>query len=95
LRGCLALQSILAEQKPEAAYFTEMDGRRTGIIIVDVKDPSQIPALAEPYFLAFNAEVGFHPAMTAADLEKAGPAIEHAVRKYGGLLAPAAAVARN
>lgn len=45
-------------QKPEAAYFTEMDGRRTGIIIVDVKDPSQIPALAEPYFLAVNAEVG-------------------------------------
>jgi hypothetical protein len=77
------IQSILAEQKPEAAYFTEMDGRRTGIIVVDVKDPSQIPALAEPYFLAFNAHVEFHPAMTPADLEKAGPAIEQAVRKYG------------
>jgi hypothetical protein len=83
------IESILAEQKPEAAYFTEMDGRRTGIIIVDVSDPSQIPALAEPYFLAFNAQVEFHPAMTPADLEKAGPAIEQAVRKYGRI-APAA-----
>ena len=77
------LQSILADQKPEAAYFVEMDGTRTGIIVVDVKDPSQIPALAEPYFLAFNARVEFHPAMTPADLEKAAPAIEQAVRKYG------------
>ena len=85
------LQSILAEQRPEAAYFAEMDGRRTGIIVVDIKDPSEIPALAEPYFLAFNARVEFHPAMTPGDLEKAGPAIEQAVAKYGGKGTPALA----
>lgn len=79
------LESILAEQKPEAAYFVEMEGMRTGIIVVDIADPSQIPAIAEPYFLAFNAEVTFHPAMVPADLAKAGPAIEQAVKKYGGL----------
>lgn len=33
--------------------------------------------------------------MTAADLDKAGPAIEQAVRRYGGLRAPVAAVTRN
>ena len=47
------------------------------------KDPSQIPAVAEPWFLAFNASVEIHPVMTPADLAKAGPAIEQAVKKYG------------
>ncbi len=79
------IELILADQKPEAAYFVEMDGMRTGIIVVDIADASQIPAIAEPYFLAFNAEVSFHPAMTPEDLGKAGPAIEKAVRKYGDL----------
>lgn len=79
------IQSILADQKPEAVYFVEMDGTRTAIVVVDIADASQIPAIAEPYFLAFNADVSFHPAMTPADLEKAGPAIEEAVKKYGDL----------
>lgn len=77
------IQSILAEQKPEAAYFYEEDGRRTGAIFLDLRDPSQIPEVAEPWFLSFNASVEFHPAMILADLEKAGPGIEKAVKKYG------------
>jgi len=77
------IQMILEEQKPEAAYFTEFDGKRTGIIVVELADPSHIPALAEPWFLAFNAAVELHPAMIPADLMKAGPAIAAAVKKYG------------
>ncbi len=77
------IQAILAEQKPETAYFYEENGERTGWIVVDLQDPSQIPAVAEPWFLAFNAAIEFHPAMSAGDLEKAGPAIEQAVKKYG------------
>jgi hypothetical protein len=76
------IKSILDEQKPEAAYFTELEGERTGLIVVDLKDPSQIPAVAEPWFLAFDARVEFHPVMTPQDLMKAGPAIEAAVKKY-------------
>ena len=49
------LERILAETKPEAVYFTEYDGRRGAIMIVDIADPSRIPALAEPWFLSFNA----------------------------------------
>jgi hypothetical protein len=56
---------------------------RAGLLILDLKDPSQIPALAEPWFLAFNATVELQPVMTPADLAKAGPAIEQAVKKYG------------
>jgi hypothetical protein len=47
-----------------------------------MKDASQIPAIAEPWFLAFNAHVEMHPVMVPEDLAKAGPAIEQAVKKY-------------
>jgi len=40
--------------------------------VVNVSDASQIPALAEPWFLTFEADVQFHPTMTPADLERAG-----------------------
>ena len=53
------------------------------MLVVDLQDASQIPAIAEPWFIGFNAAVEFHPAMVAKDLEKAGPAIEKAVKKYG------------
>ena len=77
------IQSILEEMKPEAAYFCEDDGKRTGFIFVDVASESDIPRLAEPWFLAFNAHLELHPAMTPEDLGKAGPAIEAAAKKYG------------
>jgi hypothetical protein len=76
------IQAILADLKPEAAYFTEIDGKRTGIIVFDMQDVSQIPAIAEPWFLAFNAAVEIGPAMTPADLAKAGQGIEDAIKKY-------------
>ena len=81
--GFQAITKILAEQKPEAAYFIEENGKRTGVLFVDMQDPSQIPAIAEPWFLAFNAAVEFHPAMKPEDLAKAAPAIERAVKAYG------------
>jgi hypothetical protein len=66
------MQRILAEQKPEAAYFTEYHGQRSGILIVDLKDASEIPKFAEPWFLQFNARLELHPAMTPQDLGAAG-----------------------
>jgi hypothetical protein len=63
---------ILEEIKPEAAYFTEYDGKRGCIMIVDVADPSKVPGLAEPFFLSFNADVTFHIVMSGEDLGRAG-----------------------
>ena len=65
------MKRILDDLKPEAAYFTEFGGKRTGILIVDLPDVSKIPALAEPWFLTFNADVEIRPTMTPADLAKA------------------------
>lgn len=66
------IKHILDELKPEAAYFTELGGRRSGILIVQLEGTSQIPAIAEPWFLTFNAEVEFHPVMLPEDLAKSG-----------------------
>jgi hypothetical protein len=75
------IQKILGEAKPEAVYFTEFGGQRGGIIVVDVKDSSKIPSLAEPWFLGFNASVEFHAAMTPEDLGRAG--LEALGKKWG------------
>lgn len=77
------IQSILADLKPEAAYFTDDHGQRAGFMFLDLQDASQIPAIAEPWFLAFNASIELHPVMVPDDLAKAGGAIEKAVKKYG------------
>ena len=66
------IQRILQEQKPEVAYFTEFGGRRGGILIINLDNPSKIPAFAEPWFLTFNADCELHIVMTPEDLAKAG-----------------------
>jgi hypothetical protein len=77
------IQSILADLKPEAVYFTDDHGQRTGFLFLDMQDASQIPAIAEPWFLAFQASIEIHPVMVPDDLIKATSAIEAAVKKYG------------
>jgi len=66
------MQRILQEQKPEAAYFTEYEGHRGGILIVNLDNPSQVPSFAEPWFITFNADCEFRVVMTPEDLAKAG-----------------------
>ena len=67
------MKKILDAMKPEAAYFTaDRSGRRSGVLIVDLPDPSKIPALAEPWFLAFNAAIEIQPVMLPQDLAAAG-----------------------
>ena len=78
------IDRILADLKPEASYFfADDDGLRSGSIVFDMKDTSQIPAVAEPWFLAFNAKVSLRPIMNPEDLAKAGPSIGKAAKQYG------------
>ena len=77
------IQKILADLKPEAAYFAEDNGERTGFIFFNMEKSSDLPAIAEPWFLAFNARLTVRPAMTPQDLEEASPGIEQAVKSFG------------
>ena len=85
LNGTLGstIEKILSQIKPEAAYFVEENGERTGYIVFDMKESSELPSIAEPWFLAFNATVTVRPAMNAKDLAKAVPGIEQAVKAFG------------
>jgi len=65
------MQEILGRIRPEAAYFTADKGLRTCYLFLDMKDQTDIPLLAEPFFLEFNATVEFMPVMNAEDLQKA------------------------
>jgi hypothetical protein len=38
------VRRILADTKPEAVYFTEQNGQGGAILIIDLSDPSQVPA---------------------------------------------------
>ena len=55
---------------PEAAYFYPENGRRAGIIVFDLKSPSDLPSVVEPMFMNLSAEVNVSPAMTADDLKR-------------------------
>ena len=66
------MKKIMDAIKPEAAYFTALNGKRTAVLIVDLADPSKIPSLAEPWFLPFNASVDMYPVMLPQDLANAG-----------------------
>jgi hypothetical protein len=72
---------ILESIKPEMAYFTEQDGTRGGIFVVDVKASSDVPAICEPFFLHFKANCKLRIAMSPEDLQKAG--LEELGKKWG------------
>jgi len=63
---------ILEAIKPESVHFTEICGKRSAFIVVDLPDASKIPSLAEPWFLTFEADVQIHPVMTPDDLKRSG-----------------------
>ena len=71
------VMKFVDQMKPEACYFGPDGGKRTAYFVFDLKDPTMIPAAAEPFFLNLNAAVEMSPVMNLEDL-KAG--IEKAMR---------------
>jgi hypothetical protein len=77
------MNELLTEIKAEAAYFSTIRGNRGAYIVVNLNDASEMPFLAEPFFLWLDAEIEWIPVMRPEDLAKAGPAIGAAVSKWG------------
>lgn len=64
------IEALMDQLKPEAAYFTALDGGRTCLLVFDMEDSSQMPAIAEKLFVDMEAEVELHPVMNYDDLKK-------------------------
>jgi len=77
------MHELLAEIKAESAYFTTICGHRGAYIVVNINDASEIPSIAEPFFLWLGADVDFLPVMTPEDLAKGGPGMGAALQKWG------------
>jgi hypothetical protein len=63
------LTSTLERLKPEAVYFTAVDGDRGGFIVFDLQHPDDIPSICEPLFYELHAKVELFPVMTAEDVQ--------------------------
>ncbi|MFB7122802.1 hypothetical protein [Kitasatospora sp. NPDC056273] len=62
------VQRILAQLKPEAAYFLNRNGSRGMVMVVDVPDEASLPSIAEPFWTQLNASVDLHICMNADEL---------------------------
>jgi hypothetical protein len=62
------VQAFLETRRPEAAYFLTEDGRRTMYAVLEMASSSELPGIAEPFFLKLGAEVSCTPAMNAQEL---------------------------
>ncbi len=61
------VETAMERLKPEAAYFTAVEGDRCCMMIFDMKENSEMPSAAEPFFLA-GAKVSVRPVMNADEL---------------------------
>lgn len=75
------MNRILEEARPQAVYFTEDQGEREALLVLEVDKPSSIPALTEPWFLYFNAKCEIRIAMSPEDLGEAG--LDNLGKKWG------------
>jgi len=75
------MQSTMESLKPESAYFYAANGKRTAMMVFDMKDASEIPSICEPFFMGLNADVELIPVMNADDLKKGLEVAMKAVKK--------------
>ena len=62
---------FVEQHKPEAIYFAAEEGQRCAYIVLDVKDPTDLPSIAEPFFIGLDAHVHNSICMNLEDM-KAG-----------------------
>jgi hypothetical protein len=75
------LQKYLETVKPGAVYFTIKNGQRTMIAVINIASEDKMVATNEPLWLDWNASVSCTPAMTLADLQKAGKDMENIAKE--------------
>lgn len=75
-------QSLMEDLKPEAAYFFAENGRRAGLMVVNMADSSDIVKTVEPFWFGLHADVSVTPVMNGEDLQKGLGGIAGIVKRY-------------
>jgi hypothetical protein len=65
------LEGVLNAIKPEAVYFTPLDGERGMYIVVDLAGADMIAGITEPLWQEFRCKLELTPVMVLDDLKKA------------------------
>lgn len=65
------IMEFVERTRPESTWFTSQHGQRTAFFVFDMKDPTMIPSLCEPFFMNLEAGIDISPVMNLEDL-KAG-----------------------
>jgi hypothetical protein len=65
-----AIDALIEQTNPEAAYFTLEDGERAGMIFFEVEDQAQLTELNEPFFAATDAAIEIVPVLNQDDLRR-------------------------
>jgi hypothetical protein len=76
------IQDITAELKPESAYMTLEEGKRTIYCFFTMNQEIDMIKYTEPWFIALNAEVQIIPVMTIEEYKKITPQLENILHKY-------------
>ncbi|MEU5179569.1 DUF3303 family protein [Streptomyces longwoodensis] len=64
------IHEVAQQLKPEAAYFTAENGRRTAFMVFDMQDSSTMPMISEPFFQDLGADITYTPVMNMDDVER-------------------------
>jgi hypothetical protein len=75
-------ETILSEVRPEHVFFGIENGQRTLFCVCNVENSSELPRIAEPFWLGLQANVEFIPCMNQDEFKKAQTHIDSAARKF-------------
>ena len=62
------IESTMAALKPEATYFTAVDGQRTCFMFFNMNDASDMVGVLEPLWMGLSPDITLTPAMSLDDL---------------------------
>jgi|SRR5581483_4742392 len=76
------IDKVMGDVRPESAYFCVEAGQRTVYLIVNVEKTSELPRVAEPFWLALSCDVEFIPCMSQEDFGEAMGILGPIAAKY-------------
>lgn len=75
------LAAIVEATKPESIYFTGSQSGRGAVAVYDFADGSQVPGVAEPWFLTFDAQIEYSVAISGQEMAKGN--LDEIVKQWG------------